>query len=146
MTADPRVTVSGEHHRGMGVTVVLSASTADRKTVRMAEELVRYSTVYAPYTYKSPDGAMVIGTSEVSKQEGGYSETQPPGLYVAPAQRTRSTWVCMVQHSGFHNGPPCTAPGEHPETWKCGWYFHVLVPAPGPGVLADLPGTHPDHC
>lgn len=141
MNPDPRITVSGEHHRGMGTTVILSASNVNRVALRKAGELVRYTGVYAPYVHQAADGAVVIGTSEAPRDEA----TQTSDLYAAPAQRTRSQWVCMVQHSGFHNGPPCTEADQHPKTWRCGWYFHVMVQAPGPGVFADLPGTHPDH-
>lgn len=143
--SDPRITVSGEHHRGMGVTVVLSASHANSLVLRKAEELIRYSTTYAPYMHMAADGSVIIGTSEVSKQEGGYSHTQHSDLYVTRAQQKQADWICMVLHSGFHNGSQCTPADPHGGDWECGWYFHTLVKAPGPGAFTTLPGVHDDH-
>lgn len=37
-------------------------------------------------------------------------------------------WVCMVVHTGFHNGAGCSPEEPHGDDWECGWHCHALIP------------------
>lgn len=135
-----KITVDGQGVADNGVTIILAPHLVTPVTTREAEEFIRSITCYQPYKWPAPGGPVVVGTSEVPRPPAVREMAEPPGRYLVRARTVQSAWVCGVAHSGYSNGATCQPADPH-SGWNCGWKFHLLMDAPGPGEEINIPGV-----